>query len=48
MALVTVFNFKIIHLDAVNTFINANINKKVYIIIPKSYKERKKNIILTL
>ena len=46
MALVAIFNFKVIYLDAVNVFINVNINKKVYIIIPKGYKERRKNIVL--
>ena len=45
MALVTTFNLKVIHLDAVNAFINTNINKEVYIIMPKGYKEGKKDIV---
>ena len=48
MALVAIFNLKIIYLDAVNAFINANINKEVYITIPKGYKKGKKDIILKL
>ena len=48
MALITVFNLKVIHLDAVNAFINTNINEEVYIIIPKGYKEGKKDIVLKL
>ena len=48
MALVAVFNFKIIHLDTVNAFIITNINKEVYIIMPKGYKEGRKDIILKL
>jgi hypothetical protein len=48
MALITAFNLKVIHLDAVNAFINININKKVYITMPKGYKEGKKDIILKL
>ena len=45
IALVIIFNLKIIHLDTVNAFINTDIDEKVYIIIPKGYKEGKKNII---
>ena len=48
MALVTIFNFKVIYLDAVNAFINININKEVYITMPKGYKEGRKDIILKL
>ena len=48
MALVTVFNLKVIHLDAVNAFINADIDEEVYIIIPEGYKEGRKDIILKL
>ena len=48
MALITVFNLKVIYLDTVNAFINTNINKEVYIIIPKDYKEGRKNIIFKL
>ena len=48
IALVTVFNLKVIHLDTVNTFINTNIDKEVYITIPKGYKEGKKDIIFKL
>jgi hypothetical protein len=45
MALITIFNLKVIYLNAVNAFINTNINKEIYIIIPKGYKEGKKNIV---
>ena len=48
MALVAIFNFEVIHLDAVNAFINTNINKEVYIIMPKGYKEGRKDIVLKL
>ena len=48
IALITIFNFKVIHLNAVNAFINANINKEVYIITPKGYKEERKNIVFKL
>jgi hypothetical protein len=48
MALVAIFNLKIIHLDIVNAFINADINKEVYIIIPEGYKEGRKDIVLKL
>ena len=48
MALVITFNLKVIYLDAVNAFINANINEEVYITMPKGYKEGKKDIVLKL
>ena len=48
MALVTAFNLKVIHLDAVNAFVNVNINKEIYIIMPKGYKEGRKNIVFKL
>ena len=48
MALVAVFNLKLIYLDAVNAFINTNINKEVYITIPKGYKEGRKDIVFKL
>jgi len=48
MALVAAFNLKVIHLDAVNTFINTNVNKEVYITMPKGYREGRKDIVLKL
>ena len=48
MALVAVFNLEVIHLDAVNAFINANINEEIYIIMPKGYKEGRKDMVLKL
>jgi len=48
MALVAAFNLKVIHLDAINAFINTNINEKVYITMPKGYKKGRKDIVLKL
>jgi len=48
MALITAFDLKVIYLDAVNAFINTNVDKEVYIIIPKGYKEGRKDIVLKL
>ena len=48
MALVAVFDLKVIYLDAVNAFINANVNKEVYITMPEGYKEGRKDIVLKL
>ena len=48
IALITAFNLKIIHLDAVNAFINANINKEIHITIPRGYKEGRKDIVFKL
>jgi hypothetical protein len=48
MALVATFDLKVIYLDAVNAFINADVNKEVYIIIPEGYKEGKKDIVFKL
>jgi len=48
MALVTTFNLKVIHLDTVNAFINANVNKEVYITMPKGYREGRKDIVFKL
>jgi len=48
MALVAIFNLKVIHLDAVNAFVNTNVNKEVYITMPKGYREGRKDIVLKL
>jgi len=48
MALVAVFNLKVIYLDAVNAFINTDVNKEVYITIPEGYREGRKDIVLKL
>ena len=48
IALVTVFNLKVIHLDAVNAFVNTNVNKEVYITMPKGYRKERKDIVLKL
>ena len=37
-----------IYLDTVNAFINTNVNKEVYITMPKGYKERRKDIVFKL
>ena len=48
MVLVIIFNLKVIYLDAVNAFININVDKEVYIIIPKGYKEGRKDMVFKL
>ena len=48
IALVAIFNFKVIYLDIVNAFINADVNKEVYIIMPKGYKKGRKDIVFKL
>ena len=48
MALVAAFNLKVIYLDAVNAFINADVDKEVYITMPEGYKEGKKDIVFKL
>ena len=48
MALVAVFNLKVIYLDAVNAFVNTNVDKEVYITMPKGYREGRKDIVLKL
>ena len=48
MALVTAFNLKVIHLDIVNAFVNTNVDKEVYIIMPEGYREERKDIVLKL
>ena len=48
MALVAAFNLEVIHLDAVNAFVNTNVDEEVYITMPEGYKEGKKDIIFKL
>ena len=48
MALVTAFDLKVIYLDAINAFINADVDKEVYITMPKGYREGRKDIVLKL
>ena len=48
MALVAIFNLKVIHLDAVNAFVNTDVDEEVYITIPEGYKEGRKDIVLKL
>jgi len=48
MALVAAFDLDVIQLDAVNAFINADIDQDVYISCPDGYKEGGKDICLKL
>jgi len=48
MALVTIFDLKVIYLDAVNAFVNTNVDEEVYITMPKGYREGRKDIVFKL
>jgi hypothetical protein len=48
MALVAAFNLNVIQLDAVNAFVNADIDQDVYITCPEGYKEAGRDICLKL
>jgi hypothetical protein len=48
MALVAAFDLEVIHLDAVNAFVNADVDEEVYITMPEGYKEGKKDVVLKL
>ena len=48
MALVAAFNLEVIHLDAVNAFVNADVDEEVYIIMPEGYKKGRKDMVLKL
>lgn len=48
MALVAAFDLDVIHLDAVNAFVNANVDEEVYITMPEGYREGRKDIVLKL
>ena len=39
MALAAAFNLEIIQIDAVNAFINANLDEDIYIPIPQAYMD---------
>ena len=39
MSLTAAFDLKVIQLDAVNTFVNANLDEDVYILCPDGYKK---------
>ena len=48
MALVAAFDLEVIHLDAVNAFVNADVDEEVYITMPEGYKEGRKDMVLKL
>ena len=48
MALVAAFDLEVIHLDAVNAFVNTNIDEEVHITMPEGYKEGRKDMVLKL
>jgi hypothetical protein len=48
MALVAAFDLEVIHLDAVNAFVNADVDEEVYITMPEGYKKGRKDIVLKL
>lgn len=48
MALVAAFDLEVIHLDAVNAFVNADVDEEVHITMPEGYKEGRKDMVLKL
>jgi hypothetical protein len=48
MALVAAFDLEVIHLDAVNAFVNADVDEEIYITMPEGYKEGRKDMVLKL
>lgn len=48
MALVAAFDLEIIHLDAINAFVNADVDEEIYITMPEGYKEGDKGKVLKL